>query len=199
MFYGDDGYSTFINWVKTLLPIAALALLSTLFMFSGKVDVTQSLPYAELNVDEIIREQRISRPYFTGTTAAGTQVALSAAFATPDPDNAQNLTISSLSARFLETDETELSILADTGNLNSRTKIAQIAGNVTLSTSTGFWAKTDALRIDMDRATAESPGPLVASSPMGRIEAGQMRVQRTAGGAQIVFTNGVSLVYKPQP
>jgi lipopolysaccharide export system protein LptC len=40
----DDGYSAFVEWVKTLLPIAALGLLSTIFLFSGKVDVTQSLP-----------------------------------------------------------------------------------------------------------------------------------------------------------
>ncbi len=58
----DDSYSAFVTWVKTLLPIAALGLLSTIFLFSGKVDVTQSLPYAENNIDNIIREQRITRP-----------------------------------------------------------------------------------------------------------------------------------------
>ena len=62
----DDSYSFFVAWAKTLLPIAALGMLSTIFLFSGKVDVTQSLPYAELNVAEIIREQRITKPYFTG-------------------------------------------------------------------------------------------------------------------------------------
>jgi hypothetical protein len=56
----DDGYSALVAWLKTLLPIVALGLLSTIFLFSGKVDVTQSLPYAEHNVAEIIREQRIS-------------------------------------------------------------------------------------------------------------------------------------------
>jgi hypothetical protein len=61
----DDGYSALVAWLKTLLPIAALGLLSTIFLFSGKVDVTQSLPYAEHNVAEIIREQRITQPYFT--------------------------------------------------------------------------------------------------------------------------------------
>ena len=52
----DDSYSAFVTWVKTLLPITALGLLSTIFLFSGKVDVTQSLPYAEHNVANIIRE-----------------------------------------------------------------------------------------------------------------------------------------------
>ena len=51
----DDGYSAFVAWVKTLLPIAALGMLSTIFLFSGKIDVTKSLPYAELNVAEIVR------------------------------------------------------------------------------------------------------------------------------------------------
>ena len=61
----DDSYSFFVTWAKTLLPIFALGMLSTIFLFSGKVDVTKSLPYAELNVAEIIREQRITKPYFT--------------------------------------------------------------------------------------------------------------------------------------
>ena len=80
----NDGYSAFVTWVKTLLPIAALGLLSTIFLFSGKVDVTQSLPYAEHNVAEIIREQRITQPYFTGISNNGTKIAISAAYASPD-------------------------------------------------------------------------------------------------------------------
>ena len=79
----DDGYSALVAWLKTLLPIVALGLLSTIFLFSGKVDVTQSLPYAEHNVAEIIREQRITQPYFTGIASNGTEIALSAAYASP--------------------------------------------------------------------------------------------------------------------
>ena len=46
----DDGYSALVAWLKTLLPIVALGLLSTIFLFSGRVDVTQSLPYTEHNI-----------------------------------------------------------------------------------------------------------------------------------------------------
>ena len=75
-----DSYSAFVVWVKTLLPIIALGMLSTIFLFSGKVDVTQSLPYAKFNIAEIIREQRITKPYFSGVSNNGTEIVLSAAY-----------------------------------------------------------------------------------------------------------------------
>ncbi|MGB0798678.1 MAG: LPS export ABC transporter periplasmic protein LptC [Planktomarina sp.] len=198
MFESDDSYSTFVTWVKTLLPIIALAMLSTLFLFSGKVDVTKSLPYAELNVDEIIREQRISQPYFTGISETGTQIALSAAFATPDPATPDQINIGTLFARFVTADQEQISMRADQGMMNSRAKTASISGNVKIMNSTGFAAKTDQLIVDLENARALSPGPLVAATTLGTLEAGALHVQGIAGDQQIIFTNGVRLVYTPQ-
>ena len=99
-FLFDDSYSFFITWIKTLLPIVALGMLSTIFLFSGKVDVTQSLPYAELNVEDIIRKQRITKPYFTGISESGIEFSLSAAYATPNASQPSSLDVSELMLEF---------------------------------------------------------------------------------------------------
>ena len=49
--------------------------------------------YAEHNVAEIIREQRITQPYFTGIASNGTEIALSAAYASPQFENAHYSTL----------------------------------------------------------------------------------------------------------
>ena len=126
----DDSYSAFVTWVKTLLPIAALGLLSTIFLFSGKVDVTQSLPYAEHNVANIIREQRITRPYFAGVSNNGTEITLSAAYASPDPENNDKLNITELSIVLQSALMRTTRITAGLGALDSATQIALVSRGV---------------------------------------------------------------------
>ena len=116
----DDGYSALVAWLKTLLPIVALGLLSTIFLFSGKVDVTQSLPYAEHNIAEIIREQRITQPYFTGIASNGTEIALSAAYASPQVENAHILEITDLSVVLRSTSDQDGASDCGAGRLGLR-------------------------------------------------------------------------------
>ena len=147
----DDRYSAFVAWVKTLLPIAALGLLSTIFLFSGKVDVTQSLPYAELNVAEIIREQRITRPYFTGTSDNGTKIAISAAYASPGAQNADILNINELSIIIAPDHARATQITAGVGTLDSSTQIVVISEDVQIAATPDFWLTTDVLIVDLKR------------------------------------------------
>ena len=61
--------------------------LSTLFFFSGQIDPTQSIPYRELDVESIAREQRLSSPSSSGVTDDGSAFALTADRALPDPSD----------------------------------------------------------------------------------------------------------------
>jgi len=74
----DNTYSRVVAWAKVLLPLLALALLSTLFLVARTVDPAQKLPFADIDVDAIAREQRIGAPKFNGVTKEGTAISLSA-------------------------------------------------------------------------------------------------------------------------
>ena len=186
----DDGYSALVAWLKTLLPIVALGLLSTIFLFSGKVDVTQSLPYAEHNVAEIIREQRITQPYFTGIASNGTEIALSAAYASPQVENAQILEITDLSVVLRSTNDRSVQVTAGQGALDSATQTAQISKNVHIAALPDFWLTTEALDMNLKQG--------LAVTAFGAITAGEMHLQMTADDQQIVFINDVRLVYSPK-
>lgn len=195
----DDSYSAFVTWVKTLLPIAALGLLSTIFLFSGKVDVTQSLPYAEHNVANIIREQRITRPYFTGVSNNGTEITLSAAYASPDPENNDKLNITELSIVLQSALMRTTRITAGLGTLDSATQIALVSRGVHILSMPDFWITTDALKVDLKQGIAVAEGRFQGVTALGTINAEKMIVQMTADDQQIVFTNDVRLIYNPKP
>ena len=193
----DDGYSAFVAWVKTLLPIAALGMLSTIFLFSGKIDVTKSLPYAELNVAEIVREQRITKPYFTTISENGTEVALSAAYASADPNITGIYNVSEPSIVLKSTTGRRTQITAGFGKMNSTSQHAIVSQGVNVTAAPGFWFRTNDLYVDFEQATVKSKGLFEGVTPIGALKAGKVFIQMAADDRQIVFTNGVQLIYQP--
>ena len=194
----DDGYSALVAWLKTLLPIVALGLLSTIFLFSGKVDVTQSLPYAEHNIAEIIREQRITQPYFTGIASNGTEIALSAAYASPQVENAHILEITDLSVVLQSTSDRMVQVTAVRGALDSARQTAQISTDVHIAALPDFWVTTEALDMNFNQGFISATGGFQGVTALGAITAGEMHLQMTADDQQIVFLNDVRLVYSPK-
>ena len=194
----DDGYSAIVAWLKTLLPIVALGLLSTIFLFSGKVDVTQSLPYAEHNIAEIIREQRITQPYFTGIASNGTEIALSAAYASPQGENAHILEITDLSVVLRSTSDRMVQVTAGRGALDSARQTAQISTDVHIAALPDFWVTTEALDMNFNQGFISAKGGFQGVTALGAITAGEMHLQMTADDQQIVFLNDVRLVYSPK-
>ena len=194
-----DSYSAFVVWVKTLLPIAALGMLSTIFLFSGKVDVTQSLPYAKFNIAEIIREQRITKPYFSGVSNNGTEIILSAAYASLDIKNVDILTITQLSVILTSQNAKTIRITAGRGTLNSALQKAVISEDVHLTANLGFWLKTNNLIVDLKQGVVTAHNVFQGVTGLGTIDAGKVVVQMIAEDQQIIFTNGVRLIYYPEP
>ena len=194
-----DSYSAFVVWVKTLLPIIALGMLSTIFLFSGKVDVTQSLPYAKFNIAEIIREQRITKPYFSGVSSNGTEIILSAAYASSDINNVDILNITDLSIILTSQNAKTIRITAGRGALNSALQKAVISEDVHLTAILGFWLKTNNLTVDLKQGVATAHNVFQGITGLGTIDAGKVVVQMIAKDQQIIFTNGVRLIHYPKP
>lgn len=193
-----DSYSRFVAACKVVLPLAAVGLLSTLFFFSGEIDPTQSIPYAELNVEEIAREQRISNPYFNSLTESGDAIAIVAAAARADPDNDSRLLIDNLEARLDAKDGPSTTMRAQFGDIDTGAERATLTGGTTISTSDGYLFETDGVTARLDETYVETLGPLRGTGPLGVMNAGQMVISRadTDAGQTIVFKGGVSLLYE---
>lgn len=193
-----DGYSRLVAWLKVLLPLMALVLLSTLFLLSRNIDPMAALPFADTEIDERLRGQQITAPFFSGTTDGGDVVSVSAG--TMATRSGLKNEAEDFSAQIDLASGTRIILFADRGQFDMASSASSLEGNVVITTSTGYKLVSDALIADFDALALESPGPVTGTGPVGTLDAGKMRLERGTDGtnAHLIFTNRVKLVYSPQ-
>jgi lipopolysaccharide export system protein LptC len=199
MTWRDNFYSNMVAWMKILLPLAALGILSTVFMLSRSVDPSRSIPAAAVDVQKRARDQGATRPTFAGVTTGGDQVSLSADSARPHPDHKERIIARKVRTDVRLTGGTVIEMRAETAEIDQDALTADLRGDVTFETSAGYSLHTEALATSYDQLFAESKGAVSGKAPAGRLEAGRMRLTSRpgSGDAELIFANGVKLVYKP--
>jgi lipopolysaccharide export system protein LptC len=195
-------YSRFVALAKVVLPLAALALLATLFLFARRIDPDAAIPFAEVDVERFAREARIGAPEFSGVTADGTVISISATAARPLPDAPGQVAAEGLAARFQVPDGSGIEATAAAAIVDAPGQRLVLSGGVDLGTSTGYRVVTEGLTASLGETALVSDGAVTAEGPPGRLEAGGMTLRRIAEGAGstylLVFNQGVRLVYRPQ-
>ena len=195
----DNLYSTFVGWMKVLLPLAALALLSTVFLLARGSNTVQTIPYAELAA--IAREQGMTNPNLAGVTDDGSAVSITAAALRPVADTADAFTIVAPVLVLNATDGSRVEISAGDGQIDGPRKLMTLTGLVRLGTSSGYMMETSGIEADLASGVVSSLGPLEVQAPFGTLTAGKVVVMTSADGLgqQMVFNGGVRLLYQPQP
>lgn len=197
----DNSYSRLVSWAKIVLPMMALALLSTLFMFSGHDNTSQSIPYSQVEIEDLANDPRISAPNYSGVAGDGTAVSLQAETARPDATDSDVILGQNLIAQ-LETQEgLKLAIVSDQGVFRNDGRYTTLTGDVNARTSSGFVLRSQEFVADLDGVLLSTQTPVEAQAPFGALNAGKMMLTQTDvenGGHQLVFNNGVKLIYTPQ-
>ncbi|MEX0369244.1 MAG: hypothetical protein AB3N09_01340 [Tateyamaria sp.] len=193
-----DGYSRLVAWLKVLLPLTALGLLATLFLLARNVDPTAAIPFADTEIQARLQGQQVTAPVFAGTSDSGDRVSVSAG--TMVTNGSDSNTATDLAAQIDLTSGTRVVLFSDRGAFDMAGGTSSLEGNVVITTSTGYKLTSDALFTDFDQMTLESPGPVTGTGLSGTLDAGRMRLEKSADGenAHLVFTNGVKLVYRPE-
>lgn len=195
-------YTRLVNWLKIILPVTALALLSTMFLISKSVDPTTSLTYARINLDELAGDERISNARFSSVTEDGASLYFLAKSAAPEDAEHTRFRADGLEARIETPDGAKVDINAATAMIDGVSNEVALSGGVTLDTSTHFHIETERLVTAMDATRVETDGPVSATAPMGQLTAGKAEISRAEGedGAYVlVFKDRVKLIYVPQP
>lgn len=193
----DNLYSQWVGWIKILLPLGALGLLSTLFLLARSPVETGDIPLAQ--VADLARDQQLTGPEFSGITNDGAVVVVSARIARPAAEQ-DSIDVADLRLTLDNPGGGTLAVTGVTGNLDTRMRIARFSGLVRMVTSTGYTMETGGLTVTLDDGTAISDGVLEVRAPFGQLSAGQVTFQADGSetGYQMLFTNGVTLIYTPQ-
>lgn len=203
MIASDNSYSRFILSLKIILPLLALAILSTLFLVSRSLDPAQSIPFAEVDVQELARVQRVGGPAYSGMSASGSAITVTADNAVPDSGGSQDLTASNLNAVVESPDGKKTEVTATVARIENSTESARLSDGVKITTASGYTVVTDNAFARLDLSELSTSKTVTANGPLGSLTAGQMVMTQHSrddegDGYVLVFKKGVKLVYNPQ-
>ncbi|QOL82102.1 hypothetical protein [Pseudooceanicola spongiae] len=190
-------YSRAVAWLKVILPLSAIGILSTVFLLSRSHDPNASLPYSTIDLRDAARNERVTMPSFSGTNETGDLIAFTADTARPNAANQQEA--DNVAAKIDLTSGQTITFVGDHGIIDQPIDTATLLGGVVITSSTGYKILTEALDSGMRQVHAESKGPISGDGPPGHFSAGRMTLTSdpATGDAYLVFTEGVKLVYDP--
>ena len=175
--------------IRIALPLAALALLSSVFLVASRPG-REAAPQPRARAEAVLREQRLGRPDFAGVTSDGSRVALTAEAARPVPGRPGDLTADVVSMR-LETPVRAIDLAAPSGALADGR--VEVSGGVDVVTSDGWHVTAPRMDLVLDSTVLSADGPVTGDGPLGRIEAGALR----ATAERLDFTGGARVLYRP--
>lgn len=193
----DNLHSRLVAILKVVLPLIALALLSTLFLFSRKIDPEDAIPYATVDVEDRLRDPKMTSAGFAGMTSDGASLTLSAAEARPAADGGSL----KLVVGALETPDGVTTELAATAvALDTAAQMIELTDGAELRAFNGYVVQAQGLGVATDRTYIESRGEVSAQGPVGQLTADHMLLsqQGDAGPYLLVFNGKVRLLYQPQ-
>ena len=194
----DEVYSRVVAGLKIVLPLAALALLSTLFLLSQDRSDGVERAFADvLDTGEAAREQ-VGNPYFAGTTDRGDLITMTARSARPGSEG--RILADAFEAELTLKDGSRVRLDAANATLAGDDTRADLSGGVRIESSTGYSLTTDRMRAATDRIAGETLSAVRGAGPAGTLEAGKLRIvpDGPEGEVQLLFTDGVKLIYGPE-
>lgn len=194
----DNLHSRLVGLLKVVLPLAALAILSTLFLVSQGVDPEEAIPYAQVDVADRIREPRVTDAAYAGVTADGAALTLQAADARPGVAGTENAgQATGVTGRLETPDGAVTDLVAGAGQLDAVAGKMSLSGGVVLTSSTGYRMEMDGISVATDRTALDSQGAVRATGPLGTLTAGSLHIGKSGKGYVVVFKGGVKLIYLP--
>lgn len=196
---GRDLHSRMVGWLKVVLPLAALVILSTLFLLSDRIDPTEAIPYAKVDVEDLANDPRMSTPAYAGTTEDGAGITLAASAARPATED-RGASAERVVALMETPDGQKIALSAAAAALDQSAGRLDLAGEVTLETEAGYRLETEAMAARLDRTDVSSSTPVKVTGPMGDIRADSFTLTQDPadpGAYLLVFKGGVRLLYLP--
>lgn len=192
----NDSYSRMVLWLKITLPLLALAILSTLFLVAETLDPEAAIPFAEVDVSQILSEQGVTRPEFGGVTEDGVTVSMAAEAVRPSGTAYRG---TDLTVQMILPEGSTIDVTSPEGTFDIVGEVATLEGGVLLNSTSGYEVTTEKLRAGWSVATLEAESTVLAEGPIGTLEAGRMSLipHSDGTGHVLVFKDGIRLIYEP--
>ncbi len=192
----NDPHSRIVLWLKISLPLLALTILSTMFLVAETHDPEAAIPYADVDVEQALSEQGMTRPEFGGITSNGVIVSLGAGAVRPAGSAFRG---TDLVVQMTLPDGGVIDVTSPEGTIDLTDQSVVLDGGVQLNSTSGYEVTTETVRAGWSVTMLETDGTVDAVGPAGVLKAGKLSLAERAGGAGhvLVFKDGVRLIYRP--
>lgn len=193
-----DRRTRLVTWLKVLLPLVALGLLSTLFLLARTTDPDLAIRYSEVDVSELSKTQQVTGPAYSGSTRDGASISVTAETVRPKDGDPEMFDAATVAGRFELRDGTTADMTAPEAVIDMGSDAARFLGGVVVLSSDGYRFETETLLASLAVTDVRADTPVRATGPLGTLDAGAMHItQGEEGGYVVVFTEGVRLLYTP--
>ena len=168
-----DRHSRWVQFLKVLLPLAAILMLSTVFLLSRSIETNVSVPFTQKEVDERLAGQVVTRPNYRGTTRKGEDVQIEAAQVTQGGQG-DSPTAAEFTGRYGLLNGGVITLDSNDGQISPDKGTATFAGDVLITTTDGIQVRTDLLNTSLEEIRGNTPGQVNGTGPIGQFTAGRM-------------------------
>ncbi len=191
-----------VGFLKIALPLLAVALLSTVFLFQESDQIEGGITFSSDDRDTMRDGLAIYNPKFSGINLNGDRFFMEASKATPDGADPNEVELVDLNGRTEFRNGSAIYLKAARGTARLPQQIIDLYGGVHIRTSDGFEMLTNAVIAGLETGSFISDTPVTLSGPIGQLEAGSMRIEQLSEDTNeenqvFTFENGVTLTLTP--
>lgn len=185
-----------VRLLRVVLPLAALALLSVLFLLGRKSETVEpAIPYAQGSAEDLGRSPGIGSPEYTTVTPEGASVTLRAARAALGNGGADGGTASALVLDWRARDGLMIELTSPFAQTQDTS--IRLEGGVRMALSSGWVMRGPSFEADTAADTLRADETVHVTAPFGELEAGTMLIHPSETGQVLELNEGVRLLYRP--
>jgi len=196
------GYSRFVTITKVVLPLIAIGLLGTVFLFTNDDSLEGGFTFSQTDLEALESGMRIDKPRMFGSNPKGDLYNFVADALLPDSLDPSLIEALRLSGEIKYQTGEVVQITADKAEFMLEGNQIRLSGGMLVVTSDGSRISGKGLLAELDSGKLTSDGAVTASGPLGNIQAGNFRVELVGEEDEekqmIWFENGVMLSFKPE-
>ncbi|MGA0616789.1 LPS export ABC transporter periplasmic protein LptC [Paracoccus sp. KR1-242] len=189
--------SCIVAWLRVILPLTALAILSVLFLLGRKPEPHATIPYATVDPQDLAERQAITNPTYTGVTTNGSQLTIAGAEAEPGAGMNQG-SVRSVRMTLRAPDGRAADVSAGTARIQGDQVALQ--DGVRMTTAAGWIVTAPEFHASTTEGTLAADREVNVRAPFGDLTAGEMELRPIAPGDAdhvLDLKGGVRLIYRP--
>ncbi len=173
-------HSRFVSTMKIALPLGAVALFTTVLIYSGVFDSHDKLDITFREIATLNNDLRMVSPRVTGLDASGRPYVLTADTATQAPGKPNHVALDNVQADLKLENETDwVSLSSTSGLLDTETETLDLKQKIDIYASSGYEFHGTSATIDFRKGTVASSEPVEGHGPLGTLRADSMTADNT--------------------